>query len=213
MPRESAVSYGLQSTDPSAELQKRQEVDGNLQLGGAAYYRFQAEPGQLIQARLGSHNFVPLLQLYDSRGSLVAKSEADTDDLESRISHMIVRGDVYRLQVSSQGDGGGGDFHLAIRDIKLKELALGRPSRAKLESGNTDFWSYAGKEGQTVFLNVRSRDWEPVVCLRSPDGIELQRSEQNRGGHWQPAGHQASQIRPLHCLGYLAAVRATTWCG
>lgn len=46
-----------------------------------------------------------------------------------------------------------------------------------MHPGSTDFWSFAGKEGQTVFLNVRSRTCEAKVSLRSPDGVELESSE------------------------------------
>ncbi|HEV3438761.1 MAG TPA: PPC domain-containing protein [Gemmata sp.] len=94
-------------------------------------------------------------------------------DGEGRITHMVVNEGMYRLQVSSLGDGGGGDFRLALKETKLKELQLGVRGQNSLQPGAIDFWTFAGKEGQTVFLSVRSTSFESIVSLRSPDGVQL----------------------------------------
>ena len=77
------------------------------------------------------------------------------------------------MQVSSLGDGGGGDFRLALKETKLKELQVGGRGQGTVQPGATDFWAFAGKEGQTVFLSVRSAAFEPAVSVRSPDGVLL----------------------------------------
>ena len=158
---------------PAVPIGQDQEASGSLPVGGTAFYSFRASPGDPLHADLGSQKFVPLLRLYDVRGNLVDKNDADTDDLESRITHMVVQAGLYRLQVSSLGDGGGGDFRLALRQTKLKELAVGGRGQGTLQPSSTDFWAFAGKEGQTIFLSVRSPVCDPVASLRSPDGVEL----------------------------------------
>lgn len=167
------ASYQLKMADPSVAIGQDQEASGSLPVGGAAFYSFRASPGDLLHADLGSQKFVPLLRLYDVRGNLVDKNDANTDAPESLITHMVVQAGLYRLQVSSIGDGGGGDFRLALRQIKLKELAVGGRGQGTLQASSTDFWAFAGKEGQTVFLSVRSPVCDPVASLRSPDGVEL----------------------------------------
>ena len=167
------ASYSVKMADTTVPIAQGQEVKGSLPVGGAAFYSFKAAPGQLLQASLGSQKFVPLLRLYDSRGSLVAQNADGTDALESRITHMVVNEGLYRLQVSSLGDGGGGDFRLALREQKLKELELGGRGQGTLQAGATDFWAFPGKEGKTVFVSVRSPVCEPVVSVRSPDGVQL----------------------------------------
>src|SRR4029077_8716372 len=77
------------------------------------------------------------------------------------------------LQVSSLGDGGGGDFRQSLKETKLKDLQVGGRGQGTVPPGATDFWTFAGKEGQTVFLSVRSATFEPAVSLRSPDGVRL----------------------------------------
>src|SRR5262249_14485873 len=61
----------------------------------------------------------------------------------------------------------------ALRETKLKELAVGGRGQGNVQPGATDFWAFAGKEGQTIFLNVRSSAFEPAVAVRSPDGVHL----------------------------------------
>src|SRR5262249_42215228 len=150
------ASYKLAVRDPSVAIERGQEVQGSLPVGGAGFYRFQAAPGQLFQATLASPKFVPVLRLYDGHGSLVSSGGDDADGLEGRITHMVVSGGLYRLQVASRGDGGGGDFRLALKEIKLRELQVGGRGQGAVQPGATDFWAFEGKEGQTVFLSVRS---------------------------------------------------------
>jgi hypothetical protein len=170
---ETAVSYQLTARDPSVPIEWGQEFEGSLPVGGAAFYSFQAAPGQLVQARLASQGFVPLLHLYDAQGQLVGSSGDDADGLEGRITHMVLSAGLYRLQVASLGDGGGGDFRLSLQETKLRELQIGGRGQGMIQPGAVDFWSFAGQEGKTVILCVRSSAFEPAVSLRSPDGVLL----------------------------------------
>jgi hypothetical protein len=170
---ETTVAYKLTGRDPSVALTWDKDVAGILPVGGAVFYSFQAKPGQLFQTNLGSQKFVPVLRVYDSQGTLVGQSGDDGDSLEARITHMVVNEGTYRLQVSSLGDGGGGDFKQALVETKLKDLQLGGRGQGTVQPGATEFWAFTGKEGQTVFLNVRSAAFEPTVSVRSPDGVVL----------------------------------------
>lgn len=168
-----SASYTLSIRDPSVALAWGREVEGSLPVGAATFYSFQATPGQLFQASLASQKFVPVLHLYDRHGNLVGSSGDDTDGLEGQITHMVVKKGLYRLQVGSLGDGGGGDFRLTLKETKLKELQVGGRGKGTIQPGATEFWTFAGKQGQTVFLSVRSATFEPTVSLRSPEGVLL----------------------------------------
>lgn len=167
------ASYKLTLRDPSVPIERGPAIGASLPVGGAAFYSFKAAPGQLVQASLASQTFVPVLRLYDMHGSLVGSSVDDADGLEGRITHMVMNKGLYRLQVSSLGDGGGGDFRLALKDTKLKELQVDGRGQGTVKPGAMDFWAFPGKEGKTVFLSVRSFAFEPAVSLRSPDGVLL----------------------------------------
>jgi hypothetical protein len=170
---ETDLSYKLSATDPSVPIAAGKDLQGRLPVGGAAFYRFEGTPGQLFHANLASTQFVPQLRLYDARGQLVAQSGSDNDTLDGRIAHMVVKAGRYRLQVSSEGDGGGGAFRLSLAEIQLKDIAIGGRGKGTVQPGDRDFWAFTGKRGQTVFLNVRSGDFDPAVSVRSPDGVQL----------------------------------------
>lgn len=169
----SAATYKLVSRDPSVTLAVGKEDAGTLPVGGAVFHRFDAKAGQLLQAALTSHKFVPQLRLYDARGVLVAAGGDDPDSSTVRITHMAVSGGTYRLQVSSVGDGGGGEYRQELAEAKVEELKLGDRGKGTLAAGATDFRAFDGKEGQTVFLSVRSAAFDPAVSVRSPDGVLL----------------------------------------
>jgi hypothetical protein len=175
-----STSYKLKVRDPSVAIEWGREVKAVLPVAGSAFYSLKTAPGQLLEATAGSQQFVPLLRLYDSQGRLAGSSGEITDTLEGRITHMAVAGGLYHLQVSSVGDGGGGEFRLALVETKLKDLQMGGRGQATLASGGTDFWAFPGKEGQIAILSVRSSAFDPVVDLRSPEGVRL--ASENRGG-------------------------------
>ena len=174
------VSYKLSSSDPTLPIEWDKEVAGTLPVSGTAFYSFKAAPGQLFHARLASKKFAPVLRLFDMDGRPLASSGDDADGLESRITHLVVKEGLYRLQVCSLGDGGGGDFQLALTETKLKELQVGGRGKGTVQPGVTDFWAFPGEEGKTVFLSVRSNNFEPTISLRSPDGVHL--AADDRGG-------------------------------
>jgi hypothetical protein len=175
----SACSYKLTSRDPSIALPTGKETEGKLPVGGTAFYTFKGTPGQLFNANLASGDFVPRLRLYDRDGALMGQSSTNDDALAGRITQMIEKEGLYRLQVSSLGDGGGGKFTLDLQESKLKDLKIGDRGQGTVQPGATDFWSFAGKEGQIVIINVRSSAFDPSVSIRSADGVSL--SADNRG--------------------------------
>jgi len=120
-----------------------------------------------------------VLRVYDSHGGLVAGSSEADDGLEGRLTHTVASEGLYRLQVSSLGDGGGGEYRLGLKETKPKELQVGGRGQGAVRPGDTEFWAFEGKEGQTVFLSVRSSTLDPVVSIRSPDGVLL--AADNRG--------------------------------
>jgi hypothetical protein len=166
----SSVAYHLTMTDPTLPLEREKETQGTLGVGGTAFYSFEAAPGQLLHGNLTSQKFVPLLRVYDPSGHAIETSAAP-DDLASRLAHMALQAGLYRVQVASLGDGGGGEFHLLLREERLKSIEVGGREKGSLQPDSTDFWSFSGQEGKTVFVSVRGSDCSPSVSVRSPDGV------------------------------------------
>jgi hypothetical protein len=169
----STTSYTLDMRDPTLPIVTGQDLSGTLPVGGSAFYRFRAGPGQLLSASLRSDEFDPTLSLYNNRGGLIAKNDDGAGGLGSLITRMIVGEGAYWLHVASLGNGGGGDYELAFRERKLNELKIDGRGTGTLELGSTDFWAFTGAEKQTVLLSVRSSACNPTASLYSPDGVRL----------------------------------------
>jgi hypothetical protein len=172
------ASYQVQLSDPTVPIERSREAKDHLPIGGSAFYSFKATAGQLIQARLSSPSFAPLLRLYDVRGNFIAMND-DAMNQTSQITYMIREAGLFRLQVSSIGDGGGGEFRLGLQDKPLKELTIGGRSKGTLQPNATDFWAFAGKEGQTVIFSVRCATCQPTLSLHSPDGVRIGNNDNN----------------------------------
>ena len=170
---ESTASYSLEMRDPTLPIPTGQDLSGTLPVGGSAFYRFRAAPGQLLSARLRSDEFDPTLSLYNDRGDLIAKNDDGDGGLGSLITRMIVQEGSYRLQVASLGDGGGGEYKLGFRERELNELKIDGRGTGAVELNSTDFWAFTGTENRTVLLSVRSSVCNPTVSLYSPEGVQL----------------------------------------
>lgn len=169
----SPTSYRLQMKDPTQVVQPGQKLAGKLAVGGASFYSFRAQPGQLLVTNLASSSFDPLLRLYDARGDLVEENDDGGGEMGSRVSHMVRKKGEFRLQVGSVGDGGGGEFTLALHERKLSQIKVGARNSGVLQQNSTDFWSFQGQEGKTIFVSVRSSVCDPSLSLHSPDGVHL----------------------------------------
>ncbi len=166
------ANYQVKLSDPTGPIDRNREAKDRLPIGASAFFSFQASAGQLVQANLRSPSFAPFLRLYDVRGNLVAMND-DSTNQASQITYMVREAGLYRIQVSSIGDGGGGEFRLGLQDKQLRELAIGDRGKGTLQPNATDFWAFTGKEGQTVILSVRSTTCQPALSLHSPDGVRL----------------------------------------
>ena len=129
-----------------------------------------------MQANLSSPSFAPFLRLYDVRGNLIAMND-DATNQTSQITYMIREAGLYRIQVSSIGDGGGGEFRLGLQNKPLKEVTIGGRGKGTLQPNATDFWAFTGKEGQTVILQCPEYDRPAALSLHSPDGVRLAGNE------------------------------------
>ena len=166
------ATYELSMRDPSSPLTVGKPTGGTLPVGGAVFYSFYGTPGQYINASLTSDTFVPVLRLFDAQGNVLENSEGN-DDQGAKFTRLIQQEGLYRMQVVSLGDGGGGDFHAELQEQKLKELEIGARGQGTLQPENAEFWSFAGVEGKRLIISTRSATCALAVSLRGPNGVEL----------------------------------------
>ena len=160
--------------DPTIAIDRGASPEDQISIGGTHFYGFDAKAGDLLESRLTSRQFDCWLRLYDERGQLVSQNDDSRDTKNSEITTMITRNGKYRWQVSSLGDGGGGDYKLAFNEIELKHLKVGDAKSCSRDSNTTDYWSLDGESGKSLFINVTSTDFDPIVAVYGPNGRRLQ---------------------------------------
>lgn len=176
----SACDLKLAMTDPTEEISFGDSKTSQLDIGATKFYGFEAKAGELIISDLDSSAFDCVLRLYDERGKLVTENDDSRDTKNSRITYMVTRNGYYRWQVASLGHGGGGDYQISSSQIELKKLEVGATQTSSLFSGSVEYWSMNGEKDQEIFINVRSKDFNPLVKIYGPDGVLL--SQDDSGG-------------------------------
>ena len=165
--------------DPSMALGENQELNEKMAVGGAGYFSFQASAGDLVKMKSSSDTFDCLLRLFDSQGNQIANNDDFNNSRNSEISFLAPKSGLYRWQVASLGNGGGGNYEVEFTEIPKKSIAIGDVDSSAVEDGETEYWSLKGEPRQHVYINVRADRFSPSLKIYNSNGRLLKQS--NRG--------------------------------
>ncbi len=177
-----SIDVEVSMLDPTTPVARNTKTNHKVPIGGTRFYGFEAKAGDLIDAKLLSSSFDGWLRLYDERGQLVFENDDTEGSRNSQITHMVTRNGYYRWQVSSLGNGGGGDYRLDFTEIALKKTQIGQVKSGTLKNRTTDYWELQGKKGQEIFINTRSRRFVPIVSIYGPNGKQHHRDSRSGVG-------------------------------
>lgn len=172
-----ASRYTISFGDPSIALEPGKAAERRLPVGGAEFFTYRVRPGQLLRLECHSTAFDPLLRLTASDGTAVGENDDGGGNLSSRFEWLVRSADLQRFQVTSVGDGGGGDYRLTLTELPVPDLAIGVASRGDTGAGTAAYWHLRGKKDQTLFVSARSVAADVAVALFDPDGVEIGRDE------------------------------------
>lgn len=160
---------------------------GDAQLNSGEWYdRFvlEGEQGQRIRITLRGDGFEPYVLIrghgLSQDASYAARSRAAVLDVT------LPQAGAYEVAVTSSKPRESGAYEVLAeqvgdaraRDVAATRLAPGRPVQGTLESGDLqrtngqylDRFQFRGKAGQTVQIDVNSRDFDTYLFLTGPDG-------------------------------------------
>lgn len=90
-------------------------VNGSIGVGGSASWYFSGGGGQTVVVNLSSGEFDTYLYLYDnSTGGLIAQDDDGGGNTNSQIVFTLPANGIYRIEVRSYGDSGGGAYTLSL---------------------------------------------------------------------------------------------------
>ena len=162
--------------DPTVALGENQELKKQMAVGGAGYFSFQASAGDLVKMKSRSDTFDCLLRLFDSQGNQIANNDDFKNSRNSEISFLAPRSGIYRWQVASLGNGGGGNYEIEFVEIPKKTIAVNSVDSSTVEDQQTEYWQLEGEAGKLVYINVRADRFSPNLEVYDSDGRQLTQS-------------------------------------
>ena len=185
--------------DPTREAERNESSDGDLALGDAVYYGFAAKPGDVVTMSVASQTFDSVLRLFDQTGQRVAENDDFQESRNSQITQVITKKGFYRWQITSLGNGGGGQFDLSFNEIEKQQLAVGQQTKRKINANSTHYWDLSSDRRKPVFIELRSSSCHPQVRLYDNDGRHLKNATSNGNRTqlivWELAPDQPVTIR------------------
>jgi hypothetical protein len=160
------------------------------------YYAFEGEAGQRLDLHLNSRGFDTVLALEGPDGFVVRNDDdatAGEATLNSRVVVTLPASGAYRILVTSYGTGETGDYTLATglnRDGAADTEAAGGDAQPlqfdqtitdtlgkeddTLSSGEyLQRYSFEGRRGQPVTIDLSSEDFDTYLILRTPSGEQI----------------------------------------
>ena len=177
-------------------------------------YQFQAQAGQSVVIEMRGNDIDPYLVLFDAAGRKVAEDDDGGGGKNARIAVNLPSTGKYTLYANSYEVGQIGSFAIAgrlsnnftspstteatsdRRIILQKDGVLGTQSRIFARDGSRfDAFSFNGRAGQVVQIELVSSDFHPYLVLFAPDSKLL---KENNG---LPSRKNASMTLELPVTG------------
>ncbi len=181
-------------------------------------YQFQGQAGQSVVIEMRGNGIDPYLVLFDANGRKIAEDDDGAGGKNARIRTTLPSTGRYTLYANSYEVGQAGSFTLlgrlsnnftaastGDRQILLqKNGVLGTSSRILARDGSLfEAFSFNGRAGQIVQIDVTSPDFHPYLVLFAPNSRFL---KENNG---LPSRQKASITLELPFTGtYQAIVNA-----
>ncbi len=177
-------------------------------------YQFQAQAGQSVVIEMRGNGIDPYLVLFDAAGRKVAEDDDGGGGKNARIAVNLPSTGKYTLYANSYEVGQIGSFAIAgrlnnnfttqspieptgdRRIILQKDGVLGSQSRVFARDGSLfEAFSFSGRAGQVVQIELVSSDFHPYLVLFAPDSKLL---KENNG---LPSRKNASMTLELPVTG------------
>lgn len=174
--------------------------DGTLNSGELRdEYLFTGRAGETVTIDLRSSDFDPYLILRPPTGE-----QQDNDDFEgsssrSRLVTTLSEAGTYRVLVTTYKKGESGAYTLELPALASDGGSPARvqTSRGRLEPGDAtlrsgeykDDFTFEGRAGERVIIDLKSDDFDPYLILRPPSGDQLDNDDHEGSASWSQIAH------------------------
>jgi len=202
-------------------------ADGDDQLASGEFvdwFPLPLEAGRFVTIDLASTEFDPYLVLVTPRGQRVENDDAEdgSGTRNARIRRRLDEAGTYQVGVTSYQPGERGRYELRVTTEEAESpprtapqavaLTAGRSTSGRLEPGDAtlatgeyfDTYTFQGRAGQVVRVDLISTAVDPYLIVRFPDGRQMENDDVG------PNDRNASVVLPLPADGTYE-VLATTY--
>ena len=179
---------GPAAAEPGVRTESGRLAAGDSTLRTGEYrdaYTFQGRRGQLVTVDLRSADFDPYLIVIDPSGKHHENDDHDGDSHRSLVSYELPEDGAYRILVTSHRSGETGAYDLRVQTGTGGGAVAGaaagegpRVERGRLAVGDdtlrtgeyVDAYTFDGRPGQRVTVDVESNDFDTYLMLIPPRG-------------------------------------------
>lgn len=194
------VVFGLTGTAQSprqaaprverGELTKSDEQLDSGEFVDRYEYRWQAN--QRVRIELIARDFDGYLILVPPKGDQVENDDADDDEEKSSIEMDLDQAGTYEVAVTSYEGGETGEYTLRVTTVgrgrttsnRTDAIAYGQVRNGELEDADSlredkfvDAYSFNGREGDRITIEMASDDIDTLLTLIPPDGSEIENDD------------------------------------
>ena len=139
-------------------------------------WTFDGTAGQYVYVGAAMDGYAPIVSLRSPIGG-----EEISIDYGGRLMAALPRSGEYRIHVESYESG---SYEIEVTTVDVAgALTPGASSRGFLDSGSPgEIWTFEGRAGQLIGVDVRSDSFDTIATLRSPNGEELEYDDDGGSG-------------------------------
>ena len=158
---------------PGRRLAFGTPASATLSGSGSDRWTFTGRADEQVTVELTSEAFDTYLELLGPAGELVMEDDDGGDDLNSLIENQTLdeSGD-YTVVARAYDDDGGGQYSLLLRRgvSGRRRLVVGTPASATLLGSWSDRWTFTGRAGDQVTVELTSEAFDTYLELLGPAG-------------------------------------------
>ncbi len=170
-------------------------------------YRFEGHPGQRFSIDLSSRAFDSYVQLISPTGRQEENDDAGAGTSDARLETILNEAGTYTVLATSLSRGMAGAYRLALTTlgtgtrtvaastpaapsaaatpVGANAIAMGAAQQGRLQQGDqrlssgefVDRYSFAGRQGQVVTVEMTSTDIDPYLLLQAPGGAQQENDD------------------------------------
>jgi len=199
---------GPRGAAPEREIAMGRQAGGTLRSSdprltdNSVYHlwRFDGAQGTMVQIDVMSDAFDAFVILQDDKGIELARNDDGGDGLNARLVYALPRTGQYRIIANTYRARAFGAYTLRLRDLGASNELIPRPRNLAITRGQTvtgvlaandprlndnsvyHAYQYAGRAGETITVEVISRDFDAFAVIQDQNGARLATNDDGGSG-------------------------------